>query len=196
MKRVLWFGTLIVLFVFVSVALLALTPQEQRKGRLIFQRANVHSLVVDACQDQKITSNEMKHVQRSVENFQKEYSEAVSIYGTDMDDKIDERIEKAVDLYYNSNPLKRGCNDQPQIKRLLSDFSGEDILTIETTFSWSFLFISLIIMCFGIILIILGKAREAEGENMMTVGVAVSTAGTAIVFVMISIMIISLIRTI
>ena len=190
MKRVLWFGMLIVLFVFVSVALLALTPQEQRKGRLIFQRANVHSLVVDACQDQKITSNEMKNVQRSVENFQKEYSEAVSIYGTDMDDKIDERIEKAVDLYYNSNPLKRGCNDQPQIKRLLSYFSGEDILTIETTFSWSFLFISLIIMCFGIILIILGKARyaeaEIEGQQMIIVGIT----GASIVFITIVFLII------
>ena len=162
MKTVKRFGALSVLFVFLStVFVLALTLQEQRRSRLTQQRSDAHQLVIEACQDQKITIAEMKNILRAVKNFQKEYSEAVSIYGDGMGDKIDERLEKTVDYYYDPDLLKQGRANQPKMKRLLSDFSGRDILKIERMFSWD-RFIKLCFwMLLGVILFRIGYALDS-----------------------------------
>lgn len=174
MKTVKQFVVLSALFVFLSaVSVLALTPQEQRRLMLASQRSDAHQLVIEACQDQKITSAEMENIRKAVENFQKEYSEAVSIYGGDMGDKIDERLEKTVDFYYHSHPLKQGRSCQPQMKRLLSDFSGQDILTIETTLSRDHFRLFVLWILFGLILVFVGAALDSDIFGVAGVLVAV-----------------------
>lgn len=155
-----------ILIITITTALLqpgrAETPKEQREKLVQNEIDKVIAELTNFSKDQKLTAKEMKQFVKETKNLERLYKDSVKIYGelNVTEDKYQTLVK--IKNLYTGPKWKWGHMNQPEMKRLIGEITGYDILEIEETLTitWHSIFL-IMIMILGVLFAYTGVKEKS-----------------------------------